>query len=135
MGDAMRYTVSPLVARALRPAMIRKMFAPAPVPERFEREFPKSLMVRPSQLRAAAEDAALMIPAVVELQALYRDLKLPIVIIAGAEDGLRIPAGSLEGFMRSCHAAGSSCCRGSATWSTISLPIRSLTRLSASRRG
>ena len=91
IGDAMRYTVSPLVARALRPAMIRKMFAPAPVPERFEREFPKSLMVRPSQLRAAAEDAALMIPAVMELQAHYRDLKLPIVIIAGAEDRITDP--------------------------------------------
>ena len=37
-------------------------FEPAPVPERFEREFPKPLMVRPSQLRAAAEDAALMTP-------------------------------------------------------------------------
>jgi pimeloyl-ACP methyl ester carboxylesterase len=62
------------------------VFEPARVPERFEREFPKSLMVRPSQLRAAAEDAALMTPAVIELQEHYRDLKLPIVIVAGADD-------------------------------------------------
>jgi pimeloyl-ACP methyl ester carboxylesterase len=86
IGDALRYTVSPLVARAVRPAMIRRVFEPAPVPERFEREFPKSLMVRPSQLRAAAEDAALMTPSVVELQKHYRDLKLPVVIIAGTDD-------------------------------------------------
>jgi len=86
LGDAMRYTISPLVARAVRPALIRRVFEPARVPERFEREFPKSLMVRPSQLRAAAEDAALMTPAVIELQEHYRDLKLPIVIVAGADD-------------------------------------------------
>ena len=35
------------------------MFAPTPVPEHFDRLFPKVLMVRPIQLRASAEDAAL----------------------------------------------------------------------------
>jgi hypothetical protein len=35
------------------------MFAPAPVPEHFDRLFPKALMLRPLQLRASAEDAAL----------------------------------------------------------------------------
>ena len=86
LGDVMRYTIAPLVAKAVRPAMIRRVFEPAPVPDRFEREFPKSLMVRPLQLRAAAEDAALMPPSVIELQKHYRDLHLPIVIIAGADD-------------------------------------------------
>src|SRR5215212_2639091 len=86
LGDVMRYTIAPLVAKAVRPAMIRRVFAPAPVPDRFEREFPKSLMVRPLQLRAAAEDAALMPPSVIELQKHYRGLHLPIVIIAGADD-------------------------------------------------
>ena len=33
IGDALRYTVSPLVARAVRPAMIRRVFEPAPVPD------------------------------------------------------------------------------------------------------
>ncbi len=47
IGDALRYTVSPLVARAVLPAMIRRMFEPASIPDRFEREFPKSLMVPP----------------------------------------------------------------------------------------
>ena len=37
--------------------MIKGMFAPAAVPERFDREFPKELMLRPLQLRASAEDA------------------------------------------------------------------------------
>ncbi|GJD52980.1 Haloalkane dehalogenase 2 [Methylobacterium crusticola] len=86
LGDVLRYTVSPLVGRLMLPGLIRTMFAPAPVPERFDRQFPKDLMLRPSQLRASAEDAALMTPVTVELQEHYRDLALPVVIIAGADD-------------------------------------------------
>jgi len=86
IGDAMRYTVSPLIARLMLPRLIRKMFEPAPVPERFDRLFPKRLMLRPLQLRASAEDAALMTPAVIDLEQHYGELKLPVVIIAGADD-------------------------------------------------
>ncbi len=86
VGDVMRYTVSPLLGRLLLPRIIRRLFEPAPVPERFDRLFPKEMMLRPSQLRAAAADTALMIPAATELQARYRELKLPIVIVTGADD-------------------------------------------------
>ncbi|KAB1069544.1 alpha/beta fold hydrolase [Methylobacterium soli] len=86
IGDILRYTVSPLVGRALLPGMIKGMFAPAPVPERFDREFPKELMLRPLQLRASAEDAALMTPSAMELQEHYRELQQPVVIVTGADD-------------------------------------------------
>ncbi|GJD66069.1 alpha/beta fold hydrolase [Methylobacterium frigidaeris] len=86
LGDVMRYTVSPVVSRLILPGLIKAMFAPAPVPERFDEEFPRDLMLRPSQLRASAEDAALMTPVTVELHEHYRNLKLPVVIIAGADD-------------------------------------------------
>ncbi len=86
IGDAMRYTVSPLVARAILPGMIKRVFQPAPVPERFEREFPKALMLRPLQLRAAAEDAALMTPSAMGLEGHYRQLTMPVTIITGADD-------------------------------------------------
>jgi pimeloyl-ACP methyl ester carboxylesterase len=86
IGDAMRYTVSPLVARAILPGMIKRVFQPAQVPERFEREFPKALMLRPLQLRAAAEDAALMTPSVMELRQHYCELTMPVTIITGADD-------------------------------------------------
>jgi pimeloyl-ACP methyl ester carboxylesterase len=86
LGDVMRYTVSPVVSRLILPGLIKAMFAPADVPKRFDEQMPKELMLRPSQLRAAAEDAALMTPVVVELQEHYRDLTLPVVIITGADD-------------------------------------------------
>jgi len=86
IGDAMRYTISPLVARAVLPGMIKQVFRPAPVPERFDRLFPKPLMLRPLQLRAAAEDAALMTPSVMELEHHYGELTVPVTIITGADD-------------------------------------------------
>src|SRR3954466_2194140 len=86
IGDALRHTVSPPLARLMLPAGIRAMFAPAPVPEHFDRLFPKELMVRPIQLRASAEDAALMTPSAMELQEHYRELKLPVGILTGGGD-------------------------------------------------
>src|SRR3954465_10608447 len=86
IGDALRHTISPPLARLMLPGGIRAMFAPAPVPAHFDRLFPKELMVRPIQLRASMEDAALMTPSAMELQEHYRDLKLPVVILTGGDD-------------------------------------------------
>ncbi|AWM87934.1 alpha/beta hydrolase [Microvirga sp. 17 mud 1-3] len=86
LGDLMRHTVGPLAAKALLPKLIRKIFAPAPVPRRFEERFPKALVLRPSQLRAVAEDTALMIPAAMEMQGHYPDITVPTVIVAGDSD-------------------------------------------------
>ncbi|WP_345821721.1 alpha/beta hydrolase [Methylobacterium fujisawaense] len=86
IGDLLRHTVSPLAGRLMMPAMIKGLFAPAAIPERFARSFPTAMMLRPLQLRASAEDAAMMTPVTVELQAHYGDLDLPVVIITGGDD-------------------------------------------------
>jgi pimeloyl-ACP methyl ester carboxylesterase len=56
------------------------------VPEHFDRLFPKELMLRPIQLRASAEDAAMMTPAVMELEQHYGELTMPVVIVTGGDD-------------------------------------------------
>jgi pimeloyl-ACP methyl ester carboxylesterase len=86
LGDLMRYTVSPLLLRFAQPALYRILFAPAPPPERFWSGFPHSLARRPLQIRAQAEDAAVMVPAAVRMQERYRNLSPPLTIIAGADD-------------------------------------------------
>ena len=87
LGDIFAYTLSPLLSRLMWPVMLRKMFGPRAVPEKFQ-GFPKEMAVRPSQIRAGAAEAALMIPAAFSSSKSYGELTLPIVIVAGEEDRL-----------------------------------------------
>jgi len=86
IGDVMRYTVSPLTGAAMLPVVNRKLFAPAPVPEAWETDFPLGMTLRPWQLRAAAAEAALMVPAARALSKRYATLTVPATIVAGADD-------------------------------------------------
>jgi pimeloyl-ACP methyl ester carboxylesterase len=86
LGDVLRYTVSPLVGRALLPTVIKGMFTPREVPDDFAEHFPPGMSVRPSQIRASAQDAAAMIPAAAAMRHRYRELSMPLVIMAGRED-------------------------------------------------
>ena len=86
LGDILRYTISPLLGRVTAPAAHRKMFAPSPVTERFAGEFPVELEVRPSQIRASAGEAALMIPSAAVLAKHHSELSLPVAIMAGLGD-------------------------------------------------
>lgn len=85
VGDVMRHTLSPWLGRLIAPAIIRRIFAPAPVSESFA-GFPTELSLRPSQIRASAADAAMMVPAAAELSKRYGEIDLPVVIMAGSGD-------------------------------------------------
>lgn len=91
VGDVMRYTVSPLVGRLIAPKLVRKMFAPLPVPARFETGFPLDMALRPSQLRASGEDSGFMVPNAAALQDRYRDLQVPVAILTGTGDEIVTP--------------------------------------------
>lgn len=71
---------------ALLPRILRKLFAPAPIPENFKRQFPFSLALRPKQLQAAAEESAFLIPATARLQLKYWNIKCPVQLIHGDAD-------------------------------------------------
>jgi pimeloyl-ACP methyl ester carboxylesterase len=86
LGDFMRHTISPLIAGVMAPGMFRKMFAPQPVPSKFSAEFPVGLTLRPSQIRASSEETVMMVPAAAALEGRYRELRLPVCIMAGGAD-------------------------------------------------
>ncbi len=88
LGDILRTTAAPAIGRIITPAIVREAFSPLPAPERFKAEFPFPLTVRPSQIRAVAEDSAHMAPSAAELQPLYHSLWMPVVILAGADDAI-----------------------------------------------
>ena len=87
LGDVIRHTLSPLAGRAMASAMFKAMFAPEDVPAKMA-DWPLELALRPSQIRAAAADTALMVPAAAKLSKRYAELSLPVAIVAG--DGDRI---------------------------------------------
>ena len=86
IGDALRYTISPISSWLALPLFAKKTFAPRPVPEIVKKEYPRLMLIRPSQLRAVAEDSAFLLPSAAMLTMLYRRLKCPTAIIAGRDD-------------------------------------------------
>ena len=87
LGDLLRHTVSPLVARLMWPLIVKRAFAPAAVPDSFKRMRPW-MVLRPGQLRAEAEETAMMIPSAAILRKHYPALRVPVAIIAGADDAV-----------------------------------------------
>jgi pimeloyl-ACP methyl ester carboxylesterase len=86
VGDVLRYTVSPLLGWLQMPLLKWAMFSPARVPARFQAEYSPAMALRPSQIRATSVDGALMIPGALALRGDYKELTLPVVIIAGEGD-------------------------------------------------
>ena len=86
IGDMIRYTAGPLFGAALLPLAAKGMFSPLTVPERFANGFPHGLPLRPSQIRAEAQDTASMVSAVAAMRRRYRELRMPVVIMAGTKD-------------------------------------------------
>jgi pimeloyl-ACP methyl ester carboxylesterase len=87
VGDLVRYTLAPMLSRLMWPLLLRKIFGPAPVPEKFK-AFPKEMVFRPSQIRASAAETAMMIPNAAQTCSRYGDLEMPIVIVVGNQDKL-----------------------------------------------
>jgi len=88
LGDLMVHTVSPPLTRAMLPRILAKIFAPVPVPPRFLEQFPIDMALRPSQLRASAEDNAMMTFEAARLSRAYGRLELPTVVMHGDGDRL-----------------------------------------------
>ena len=88
LGALMRHTVSPLLGRLLWPLHVRRMFSPASATPAFRERYPVGMSLRPEQLRASAQESAMMIPAAAALRHRYADLDVPAVLVAGAKDRL-----------------------------------------------
>jgi pimeloyl-ACP methyl ester carboxylesterase len=85
LGALLRHTLSPLVGRLLWPAWLKMLFSPLPVPGYFA-QFPTWMALRPEQLRAVGEESAMLLPVTSRMRGKYPDLKVPSVIVAGAQD-------------------------------------------------
>jgi pimeloyl-ACP methyl ester carboxylesterase len=76
------------VRRMMAADTVRRVFAPCIVSERFKRTFPLALAMRLSQMQTVDEEAAMLFEAVNGLCRHYRELRVPVHLIAGSEDGI-----------------------------------------------
>lgn len=90
IGDVLRYTVSPLVGRAIWPKLMARIFGPNETSEEFEAAI-KEMALRPSQMRASAAESAMMIPAALAIQSRYAELSMPVAIVVGGADRMVTP--------------------------------------------
>ena len=86
LGDALRYTISPVATWLALPLFAKKAFAPRRVPNVVKTQYPRLMLIRPSQLRTITEDSAFMLPSAARLMMSYRRLECPAAIIAGRKD-------------------------------------------------
>jgi pimeloyl-ACP methyl ester carboxylesterase len=106
LGDAIRYTVSPLLGAATKPAMEAQIFAPAPVSAGWKSDFPFEMTLRPSQIRAAAAEAALMVPSAAALSGRLPELDVPVTLIAADGDKVVSTTGQSARLARALPSAG-----------------------------
>ncbi len=85
VSDVLSYTVSPVSARLLAPAVKAQLFAPSAVTPSFE-AYPLAMSRRPSQLHATIEDANAMHATASELEERYGEVAIPVEIVAGDGD-------------------------------------------------
>ena len=85
-GEILRHTVVPFVRRLMAPDAMRRVFAPCAVPARFRRAYPLPLAMRTSQMQAVDEEAAMLHHAAKSFSRLYRELSVPVHLIAGSRD-------------------------------------------------
>lgn len=86
LGDVMRYTISPPLGLAMLPLMLRLIFRPAPMTERFREGVPADMMLRPSQIRASAGDNLILGPGAEALRARLGELACPVLLMTSEAD-------------------------------------------------
>ena len=87
-GHVARQQFIYFVRRVMAADTVRRVFAPCAVPERFTKTFPMALAMRLSQMQAVDEEAAMLFDATTELCRHYRELRVPVRLIAGSDDRL-----------------------------------------------
>ncbi|AHB47704.1 alpha/beta hydrolase [Hyphomicrobium nitrativorans NL23] len=103
VGDVLRNTIWPLWARVAAPLAFKRVFSPLAPTKAFLSSYPVAMAVRPSQLRAVADDTVDMPNAAARLTARYGELQIPVDLIAGADDRMVSTADHSRRLHRELH--------------------------------
>lgn len=85
IGPVVRNTLGPVLGALTGRGAVKALFSPNPIPPTFA-EFPASLALRPSQLRASGEDGTTLREWAERISPRYRQIRVPVFIVAGDGD-------------------------------------------------
>ena len=85
VGPLLRNTITPVAGALFGNSAVRLLFDPSPVPETYA-GFPASLTLRPSQIRASAEDGSTLRAWAERTSLHYGEILVPVIIVAGNGD-------------------------------------------------
>jgi pimeloyl-ACP methyl ester carboxylesterase len=85
IGPVFRNTVGPVLGALTGMGAVKALFSPNPIPPAFA-EFPASLALRPSQMRASGEDGTTLREWAERTSPRYRNIRVPVFVVAGDGD-------------------------------------------------
>ncbi len=86
IGAFFAYTIAPPIGMALLPKVVEAVFAPKKPPPDYAERTHASLVLRPSEFLANAQDVAGLLDFVKQQSPRYGELKMPVAIFAGDSD-------------------------------------------------
>ena len=86
VNDLLRHAALLLGGHLMASDAVRRVFAPCAVPERFKRHYSIPHALRPSQIRAVEEEAEMLADSARTFGELYKELNVPVRLIAGSDD-------------------------------------------------
>jgi pimeloyl-ACP methyl ester carboxylesterase len=88
LGAFLRYTISPVLSRAMWPLIKRRIFGPRGPTKAFDSNYPIWMGLRPGAIYASASETAMLRSAASELAPQFARLKVPVTLVAGENDML-----------------------------------------------
>jgi pimeloyl-ACP methyl ester carboxylesterase len=86
VGDVFAYAIAPPLGAILLPKVVESVFAPKPAPPDYADRTHASLILRPSQFIANAQDVSGLKDFVTQQAPRYGELKMPVAIFSGDSD-------------------------------------------------
>jgi pimeloyl-ACP methyl ester carboxylesterase len=86
VDDVLRHTALLFGGHLMASNAVRRVFAPCAVPERFRKLYSIPHALRPSQMNAVAEEAEMLVDSARTFSELYKELNVPVRLIAGSDD-------------------------------------------------
>jgi pimeloyl-ACP methyl ester carboxylesterase len=104
VSDLFVWTLPFIVGSAIMPRALEVIFAPDPVPERYQERIGSGLVLRPESFKANAQDVVRLEGNLDRLSRRYMEIAVPVTVVTGTRDKVVANAIHAEGLARDLNA-------------------------------